>query len=63
MNFCLDIQVCKVTIAWGILLSDLLCKAEITKKIADSKPLGCLMSAGHCKQSVMKVCELCSLKV
>ncbi len=63
MNFCSGIQVCKATIAWGILLGDLLHKAEMTKEVTGGKPLSCLVSAGHHEQSTMKVCELCSLKV
>ena len=63
MNFHSGIQVCKATIAWGILLGDLLRKAEMTKEVADGKSLGCLVSAGRREQSVMKVREPCPLKV
>ena len=63
MNFCPGIQVCKATIAWGILLGVLLRKAEMTKEVADSKPLGCLVSTGRREQSAMKVREPCPLKV
>ena len=63
LNHCSFIQICKIIIVWDILLSNLLHKTEIIKKITDSKLSDCLMSANHCKQSIMKVCELCSLKV
>jgi len=63
MNFRPGIQVCKATIAWGILLSDLPRKAEMTKEVAGGKPLGRLVSAGRHGQSAMKVRKPCPLKV